>query len=148
MFFSYTASVLLLSLAIFGGWCLCRDLWRWFLEPSLQRMPDDGTLLILVRNQENGIEELMRCFLHDLNGSEARYDAVIVDCGSTDLTPLILERLTADEPLVHFLVLRENFRPAGDMLPLCRGSIVHVLDMTNRLTGSEFLLAAASLLRR
>ncbi len=147
MFFSYTASVLLLSLAIFGGWCLCRDLWRWFLEPSLARLPD-GTLLIFVKNQENGIEELMRCFLLDLNNSEAGYDAVVVDCGSTDLTPLILERLTADEPLVHFMVLRENFRPAGEMLPLCRGSIVHVLDMTGRLTGSEFLFAAASILRR
>mgnify|MGYP003586072522 CR=1 FL=1 len=146
MFFSYTASVILLSLAIYGAWCLVSDLWCSYWEPRYRSSPG-CTFLVFVRNQEQVIEEVMRCFLSEIDSSEAVCDAVVIDCGSVDLTPMIIERLTADHPLITFVALRDNSRPSGDLLPLCQGGIIHVLDMTGRLKCSEFLLTVHSLLR-
>lgn len=147
MFFSYTLSVVLLSLAIYGTWCLCSDLWCWYWK--LQCQPSLGcTFLVFVRNQDQVIEEVMRCFLHEIDTSEAECDAVVIDCGSVDLTPMIIGRLTADHPLVTFVALRDYSRPSGDLLPLCQGGIIHILDLTGRLKCGEFLQTVHSLLRR
>ena len=147
MFFSYTLSVILLSLAIFGVWCLARDIWQWWLEPKLNRLPD-CTFMILTRNQEDEIEELLRFFLQELEISDTECDTVVIDCGSTDMTPLILARLADANPLLTTVALSETSRPVGDLLPLCRGGLIHILDMTGRLSGREFLAAACALLKR
>ena len=147
MSFSYTASVILLSLAIYGGWCLLRDMWQWYLEPRLVR-PLGSTFLIFVHNQEEEIEELVRYFLQEMEMSEVECDAVVIDCASTDLTPAILERLATDHPLLHVVTLQDSSRPVGELLPLCRGSVIHILDMSNRLNSSEFLVTACALLRQ
>ena len=147
MSFSYTASVILLSLAIYGGWCLLRDMWQWYLEPRLIR-PLGSTFLIFVHNQEEEIEELVRYFLQEMEMSEVECDAVVIDCASTDLTSAILERLATDHSLLHVVTLQDSSRPVGELLPLCRGSVIHILDMSNRLNSSEFLVTACALLRQ
>lgn len=147
MFFSYTVSVILLSLAIYGAWCLCSDFWGSYRQ--LRQQPSPGcTFLVFVRNQEQVIEEVIRCFLQEIEISETECDAVLIDCGSADLTPLIIGRLTADHPLVTFVALQDNSRPSGDLLPLCQGEVIHVLDMTGRLKWSEFLHTVHNLLHR
>ncbi len=147
MSFSYTASVILLSLAIYGGWCLLRDIWQWYLEPRLVQSIG-STFLIFVHNQEGEIEEVVRYFLREMEMSEVECDAIVIDCASTDLTPAILERLATDQQLLHVVTLQDSSRPVGELLPLCRGSVIHILDMSNRLSSSEFLVTACALLRQ
>lgn len=142
---SYTMSVVLVSLALYGLWTLMRDIWQWFLEPCLIK-PPGCSFLIFVRDQQEEIEELIRYLIYELELTEVECDAVVVDCGSSDLTPHILERLAAHSPVIHTVSLNESSRPVSKLLPLCRGNIVHILDMTTRLTSREFMISVCALL--
>lgn len=147
MFFSYTLSVVLLSLAIYGAWCVLRDIWQWYVEPQLMR-PPGSTFLIFVRNQEEEIEDLLRYLMQEMDLSDVECDAVIVDCGSHDLTPSIIQRLVCDNPSLHAVMLSDTIRPVGELLPLCRGSVIHILDMTTRVSSQEFMVITCGLLRQ
>ncbi|SDF79230.1 hypothetical protein [Sporolituus thermophilus] len=146
MFFSYTASVVLLSLALYGLWCFLKDLWDWYLAPKVFR-PPSVTFLVLVKNAEQEIEDLLRYLIRELESADTDVDAVVVDCGSTDLTLPIVERLAAATETVTVLPLPASARPVAEALPLCRGKVVHVLDLTSRLRGQDFLVSVCALLR-
>lgn len=146
MFFSYTASVVLVSLALYGLWCFGKDLWDWYLAPHIFR-PPGVTFLILVKNAEQEIEYLLRYLIRELETADIDADAVVVDCGSTDLTLAIIERLTAEAETVTVLPLPESAKPVAEALPLCRGQVVHVLDLVSRLRGEDFVVAVCALLR-
>lgn len=147
MFFSYTVSVVLMSLALYGAWCVLKDIWEWYLEPKLLKMPS-ATFLILVRDQEQVIEDLIRYLIREIELNDQDCDAVVVDCGSTDLTPAILERLAEESTVIKVARLTEGSRPAGETLPLCSGGVIHILDLVNRLSSSEFMVTVCALLKQ
>lgn len=147
MYFSYIASVVMLSLAIYGGWLLIRDIWEAFIEPRLASMPN-ASFLIIVKDCENDIEDLMRFLLHEIENNDADCDVVVVDNNSQDLTPSILTRLADDNPFMQVVTVPHGARPAADGLPLCRGGVVHVLELGKRLSSDEFMTAVCSLLQQ
>lgn len=147
MFFSYTLSVLLLSFSIYGAWCFIHDLWKWWLEPKLVPRPS-GSFLVVVRNLDGDIEDLLRYLARAIAYAEVDWDIVVVDVSSNDFTPVILERLATDNECIQVMVLAAGQRALGEAIPLCRGQVVHVLDLSNRLTTEDFMMAVCGLLRQ
>ena len=147
MFFPYTVSVILVSLAMFGIWCFIKDLWCWLLRPQLMRVPS-VTFLIMVKNIEQEVEEIIRYLMREIDNTDLECDAVVVDCSSEDLTTVILTRLECDMPGLKVCRAMDHSRSLGAALPLCRGSVIHVLDTVNRLSSEQFMVTVCSLLQR
>lgn len=147
MFFSYTASVILLSLAMYGMWYCIRDLWKWWLEPRLLSVPS-CSFLIVVRNLDYKVEDLLRYLAHEIERAEYECDIVVVDVSSDDLTAVILERLVEEVPFLTVVAFSAGMRPVSDAIALCRGSVVHVMDLANRMNADEFMVAVCGLLRQ
>lgn len=147
MYFSYIASVIMLSLAIYGGWLLIRDIWEMFIEPRLAEMPS-ASFLIIVKDCEQEIEDLMRYLVQEIENNDSDCDIVVVDNNSNDLTPSILARLADDNPMLQIIRVSNGSKPVAEGLPLCRGGIVHVLEIGKRLSGEEFMLAVCKLLEQ
>ncbi len=147
MFFSYTASVILLSLAMYGMWYCIRDLWKWWLEPRLLSVPS-CSFLIVVRNLDYRVEDLLRYLAHEIEGAELECDIVVVDVSLDDLTAVILDRLVDDIPHLSVVEFSAGMRPVSDAIALCRGSVVHVMDLANRMSVDEFMVAVCGLLRQ
>ncbi len=147
MFFSYTASVIMLSLAMYGIWCFIKDIWDWLLHPQLNSI-SNISLLIVVRNLEQEIEDTMRYVMKEVEESSVSCDVVVADCSSSDLTRLILDRLAEDYSTIKVVNIADNARLATEALPLCRGAVVHFLDLGARLTCKEFMVAVCALLRQ
>lgn len=148
MYFSYMTSVFIVSLAIYGGWLLIKDMWEMFIEPRLAQMPS-ASFLIVAKDCEYEIEDMVRYLMRQIEMAESDCDVVVVDNNSQDITPLILSRL-ADEYCEGLTVLNAppNCRPVAEGMPLCRGSVVHVLDIGNRLSSEEFMFAVCWLLEQ
>lgn len=147
MLLSYSASIVIVSLALYGLWYVIKDVWEWFTALELVR-PPDASFIILIRNMEYEVEDLMRYLVSELEDGGHEYDTVVVDCGSDDLTPVILQRLAGEMPALTVVCSLKAVRPVAEVLPLCRGSVVHVLDLTNRLKTRQFMTVVSSLLRR
>lgn len=145
MFFSYTLSVLLLSFSIYGAWCFAHDLWKWWLAPRLVPRPS-GSFLVVVRNLDGDIEDLLRYLARAIEYAEVDWDIVVVDVSSSDFTPVILERLATDSDMIQVMVLSAGQRAIGEAIPLCRGKVVHVLDLSNRLNTEDFMVTVCGLL--
>ncbi|QDR81981.1 hypothetical protein [Sporomusa termitida] len=147
MFLSYPVSIVIVSLALYGLWYVLKDVWNWFTALELVRLPD-ASFIILLKNMEYEVEDLMRYLVSELEEGSHGFDAVVVDCGSDDLTPVILQRLAGEMPVLTIVHSRSSLRPVSEAMPLCRGSVVHVLDLTTRLKTEEFIAVVASLLRQ
>lgn len=147
MFFSYTASVFLLSLAMYGIWYFIRDLWRWWLEPRLVSIPS-CSFLIVVRNLDYKVENLLRYVAQEIEDADVDYDMVIVDVSSDDFTASILERLANEYLMMRVVVLADGLRPISEAIALCRGAVVHVMDLSTRMSADEFMVAVCGLLRQ
>ncbi|SMC39655.1 hypothetical protein [Sporomusa malonica] len=147
MFLSYSVSIVIVSLALYGLWYVIKDVWNWFITLELVQLPD-ASFIVLVRNMEYEIEDLIRYLINEMEDGGHEYDAVVVDCGSDDLTPTILKRLAGEMPALTVVLSSRTMRPVAEALPLCRGSVVHVLDLTSRLKSEEFVAVVASLLRQ
>ncbi|HMM19564.1 MAG TPA: glycosyltransferase [Selenomonadales bacterium] len=147
MFFSYTISVVLLSLAIYGLCQVLRDLWQFLTAPEWEKSPC-MSLLIIVRNMEYRIEGLVRYLLQEAADNPAWCDIVIVDYGSDDLTAAILDRLALSDPILKVIHLASASRPTGEGLAFCQGEIVQILDFVNRLRVEDAGSAIRLVLRR
>lgn len=146
MYFSYIFSVIILSLAIYGAWLLVKDIWTLFLQPEIVEMPS-ASFLIVVKNAEHEIEDLIRRLMREIERAGTDCDVVVVDNHSYDLTPAILRRLEEELGLT-VLTAPASLRPAADALPLCRGAVVHVLELGTRLSSEECMMAVCTLLRQ
>lgn len=146
MVFTYTASVILLALAMFGTWCFIKDLWNWLLRPQLLRLPS-VTFLVTVQDNEQDIEMMLRYLLRAVADSGAECDVVVVDCDSRDLTPGILRRLAEELPGLQVCQASGPACSLAAALPLCRGAVIHVLDTVHRLSCDEFMTVVCGLLR-
>lgn len=146
MFFSYTMSVILLSLSMYGIWCFLHDSWKWWLEPHLVPLPS-SSFLIVVRNLDGEVEDLFRYLAGKIESSEMDCDIVVVDVSSSDFTAAILERLAYDIDIISVINIPSGQRAIGESIALCRGKIVHVLDLSNRMSTEEFMVTVSALLR-
>ena len=110
MLFSYTASVILLSLAIFGLWCFCLEGWKWYIKPHVLHLPS-VSFLFIVKNMEHEIEQMMRGILREMEIASITCEAVVVEAGSDDLTPRILVYLAGESTLLKVLHLPQEECP-------------------------------------
>lgn len=146
MFFSYGASILLVALAVYGLIGLLRDIWDCYDQRKFRLQPS-VSLVILVKNMEEEIEMLVRELIGRLEEAPFPSDAVIVDCGSTDFTYEIVYRLAEQCPLIEIFTVPGKSKPVSEALPLCRGSVIHILDLNGRIAAGEFVPTVARLLK-
>lgn len=147
MFFSYTASVILLSFAMYGIWYFIHDFWKWWLEPRFLSIPS-CSFLIVVRDLDYKVEDLLRYVAREIEYADIDCDIVVVDVSSDDLTAAILERLANEFLAMRVVALAAGLRPVGEAISLCRGAVVHVMDLTNRMSVDDFMVAVCGLLRQ
>lgn len=145
MFFTYSASVVLLSLAIYGILCLLYDIWGFYCRRHFRQQPAIS-LLILVKDAETQVEYLLYELINRLERVEFPCDAVIVDCGSKDLTYEIVSRMAAYSPLLEVCRIPGRAKPVNEALPLCRGNVVHIVDLVSRIPLREFMPTVNQLL--
>jgi hypothetical protein len=145
LFFSYTASVVLLALAIYGMWNVGKDCLEWLAQSRCSSLPSIS-IVLYVRDAEYVIEDLLYCIFHELDKDANYIDLLLVDGGSQDLTFAIMERMTAEREEVRLIALAESYRSVHDVLPLCRGGSIHLFDLANRLTPGECLSSVHFLL--
>lgn len=145
--FTYTASVFLVALAMFGSWCLLKELWGCLLRPGLMRLPS-VTFLIMVKNIEQDVEIMLRHLIRQIEDTGTDCDVVVVDCNSDDLTGSILNRLAVELPGIVICSAVAPVRSLAAGIPLCRGAVIHVLDTVHRLNCDEFMVTVCSLLQR
>lgn len=147
MLFPYWLTVIVVALALYGLWHFGRDLCGLFLgrRPAV---PAGASLLIVVRDAQDTIEYQLRHLLYETALEAAWEEIVVVDHGSSDLTPAILDRLAAACPLLKIVHLPPAARPLGEALSFCRGDIVVLLDTVARLKGADLCAAARMLARR
>ena len=104
MYFSYWASVILLSLAIYGLWCLASECWEWYIKPRVLHLPS-ASFLFIVKDMEQEIEPMMRIILREMESASVTCEAVVVEAGSRDLTPRILVYLAGESSLLKLVHL-------------------------------------------
>ena len=146
MFFSYTMSVVLLSLAMYGIWCFFHDSWKWWLEPRLMPVPS-CSFLIVVKNLDEEIEDLFRFLARKIEHAEIDSDIVVVDVSSNDFTAAILEKLASDIEIIRVVIRPAGQRAISDAIALCRGTVIHVLDLSNRMSTEDFMVTVCALMR-
>jgi len=147
LFFSYTMSVILLSLSMYGIWCFIHDTWQWWLGPHFVRMPS-CSFLIVIRNLDEQIEDVFRYVAREIENTELECDIVAVDVSSNDFTAAILERVASNMESMKVMTVTGSQRPIHDAMALCRGKVVHVLDLSNRMSAEECIIAICALLRQ
>jgi hypothetical protein len=147
LFFTYGASVLLISAAIYGIFRLGQDLWTYYCRGGFSRQPA-VSFLILIKDMEADVEFFMRELIERLEQVEFPVDAVVVDCGSEDLTYDIAVRIADLSPAVEVVSMPDRVRPVNETMPLCRGTVIHVLDSLNRLAARELIAVVDGLLGR
>jgi polyisoprenyl-phosphate glycosyltransferase len=67
------------------------------------------SVAVPVYNEQDNIEVLYREVVHYLEPLPYRFELVFVDDGSKDATPLVLDRLTQEDPRVRALILARNY---------------------------------------
>lgn len=109
------------------------------------------SLIVLVRNQEAVVEGFVRELLRLAAASRClTFDVTVVDSGSSDATPQILERLGRRLP-IRVMTWREGFFPGSCALEAgylaCDHPVAMVLSL-NEDSRVPDLLAAVDVLRR
>jgi glycosyltransferase involved in cell wall biosynthesis len=137
----------LLALSIYGLFCVLQDTWEW-LRQFYQRAIPEITVLLVVKNREHDIEYIIRFLAEKITAcaDSEKYDIVVVDRGSDDLTAPILERLSEEFEFITYVSMPNSIHFLAG-LPLCRGKAVYVLDLNNRLSVAELYTAAEMLLK-
>ena len=145
MFFSYSVSVILLSLSMYGIWCFLHDAWKWWLEPRIMPAPS-CSFLVALRNLDGDVEDLFRYLLRKIENSDIECDVVVLDVSSDDFTAAILERLANESEIFSVVPVPAGQRAHGEAIPLCRGKVVHILDLSHRMNAEEFMVTICALL--
>lgn len=145
MFFSYTVSVVLLSLSMYGLWCALQDIWKWWLERPLTAMPSHS-FLVVVKNLDAEREELLRSLIKIIDEKGMDWDVVVVVTGADDLPLGFVERLLGDGDRIQVMLSFGSQQAMQEAIFLCRGKVVHILDLCNRISGEEFMVVLCSLL--
>ncbi|MDF2565906.1 MAG: hypothetical protein K0Q53_2310 [Massilibacillus sp.] len=138
MVLTYGMSILLISFAIFGLWCFSKELWSWLIAPYIGTVPSIS-FIIVVKNIEQDIEEMLRHLVLEMEMADIDCDVVILDCDSCDLTYPIIERLSKEFEQFTAVHSQKPTIAVEDALPYCIGTIVHVIDTVNRIDVNQFI---------
>lgn len=139
MFLGYSLKVFMVSLAIYGLWCLALDIRQWWLQ-----WPDNSLsvgVIVLLRDCEQSVEEALYDLAHWVENTTVETDVILADCGSDDLTPLIAERVARQYAALTFVDARHMQNPANELMALCRGQVVVVVDTVNRIRVTQLVPA-------
>jgi hypothetical protein len=140
-------TVLIVSLALYGLWHVGRDLHGLWAGRGDGRAPGTS-LVVIVRNAEASIEDRLRFLLYETALEPAWQEIVVVDHGSDDLTPAILDRLAAYYPLLKIIHLPLAARPLADAAAYCQGEILEILDLESRVANADWDAALRRLVCR
>jgi len=151
LFLSYTAGVIVVSLAIYGFWQIIKDIWSFINNFNNSVLPP-SSLVVILKDMENDIEYLIRFLSFEmafinLKTGEDPIDIVIVDAGSTDLTLSILKKMAEEDDFFTLVTLPCAKKNTKEILPFCRGALIHIFDLTGRMKKEEFKTAARFLLQ-
>jgi len=102
----------------------------------------------VVKDLDEEVEGQFRFLALEIESAEIDSDIVVVDVSSDYFTAAILERLVSQFDMIKVVV-----RPAGqqaiiEAIALCRGTVVHMLDLSNRMSPADFMVAVCALLRQ
>jgi len=128
-------NVLLVALALYGAACLGLVLARWLASSGGGSNRPFLSFLVLVENKQAVIEGFLRGLLASLNRQwdTGQYEVVVVDNGSTDDTPLIIERLARRHPVLRTVQVRRSQRVQESALEvglfLSRSSTMVLMDI-------------------
>jgi hypothetical protein len=138
-------SVCLLALGIYGFICVIHDALQWLRQLYSKEIPEI-TVLLIVKNREQDIEYIVRYVAEKITAcsENEKYDIVVVDRNSDDLTMPILERLAEEFEFLTFATMPGSMQLLAGV-PLCWGKAIYVLDLSNRLTTAEFYIATDKL---
>jgi len=145
LFFSYSISVILLSLSMYGIWCALQDIWKWWLTLPLGAMPT-GSFLVLVSNLDGETEELLRFLGKEIEEKGMDWDLVVVVTSSNELPLGFVERLLGDGDRVQVMLSSTSRQVIDEAIGLCQGKVVHILDLCHRISREEFMVTVCALL--
>lgn len=91
---------------------------------------------------------MLRDLVRELELAEFECDVVVLDRNSGDLTSSMLNRLVEESPLLRVVHAPDSVLSIAEALPLCRGEVVHILDVGNRLTVKGYYDVLHMLLNR
>jgi len=131
---------------MYGIWCFLHDAWQWWLEPHWLGRPS-CSFLIVVRKLDGEMEDLFRYLARQIEYAEFDADIVVVDVSADDVAAVMLERLASEMEIITVFFTAAGSRAIGDAMALCRGKIVHVFDLSHRMSMDDFMGAVCSLLR-
>lgn len=128
---------LLLALALYGLACALTEAQQLLRRMLRRENAASLTLLVLMQNQAQEAEGVVRALL-DLVGrsplSDGEFDLLLVDLGSTDETPAILERLAQKAEHIRTVQLPSD-QPANIYeiaRSLCHTDLVILADLRGR----------------
>ena len=140
-------------LAAYGLVTMVYGTWHWVQGRGRRREAPFVSLLLLVRNQEDVIEGVVRDLLGiaGLNRSGlSNYELVAVDDGSSDTTGQILERLARVVQSTRVARVDRPGHPSDSAVSVglfhCRSRVVVLLDLRGPLRSDELVQAARYLL--
>lgn len=147
MLFPYWLTVIVVSLALYGLWHVFRDLLGLW-SGSGQGRALSASLLVIVRNAEDSVEDNLRRLLYETALEPAWQEIIVADHASDDLTPAILDRLAAYYPLLRIVHLPAAARPVADAIAFCQGEILEIIDLESRVGEADWDAAIRRLVRR
>jgi len=144
---------LLWALAAYGFLAAALAVWRGARSWSRRRSRRPFvSILVITKNKERIIEGLIRgiCSLA-ARGEMAEFEMIVVDDGSTDLTPDILDRLARVYANLRIVQMTElsgrGETPAEVGMFVCSGPVVLLLNVQGHVQPRELLDAVQYLLK-
>lgn len=124
------------SLALYGLTALLMEAVRFLRELRTGRRTPALSVLVLIKNQEEYLEEIVERLEQQPWGEELQWELILVDLDSTDASPQILSRLSRERvhgKVVHF-PSQAHHHICDAAVFLCRHPLVLLVDL--RLPGS------------
>lgn len=138
----YETAVIIISLALFGIYCLVEELWQYHRRKPMPAV----TVLLFVQNAEHEIEHLVRTVLR-ITEKHSDSELIVIDIASNDMTRAILAHLAEEEESIRIIHRTAERHAIRDGIALARGHIIHLCDLVHR-TDSDNCLAYLERLAR
>lgn len=138
----YDSAVILISLALFGIYCLAEELWQY----KRRKNTPPATVLLIVQNAEHEIEHLVRTAMRIID-RHADSQLIVADIASNDMTRAILTRLAETDERICILHRAVDRHVTLDGIALASGHIIHICDLVHR-TDTDNALAYLEQLAR
>lgn len=95
------------------------------------KMPAKLSVVIPLLNEQQSLEELYRCIVHEMKMLECAYEIIFIDDGSTDASFDVIRMLREHDPFVKGIRLRRNFGKSmalNEGFRLAKGEILITMD--------------------